>query len=196
MSCSRATTAEKCTKKRDARAKLLFCLSKPIAFCRSRCRRRRRYVNSLIRPPWRHVKTLYSKAGYKDLTEPKVHAASHQLKSHTNSFVAGLSFLVFNGHPWVRYGFQQYSVLKYDMFSDCVLLHDSSSRFPAVRAKNLSLTSQLTAESRFNQEIPGTRLPRRETLFFFHSYLHFIFSPIGFPLVGTRSQLWLRADGP
>ena len=30
--CSRATTAEKCTKKRDARAKLLFCLSKPIAF--------------------------------------------------------------------------------------------------------------------------------------------------------------------
>ena len=30
--CIRATTAEKCTKKRDARAKLLFCLSKPIAF--------------------------------------------------------------------------------------------------------------------------------------------------------------------
>ena len=25
-------TAEKCTKKRDARAKLLFCLSKPVAF--------------------------------------------------------------------------------------------------------------------------------------------------------------------
>ena len=30
--CSRATTAQKCTKKRDARAELLFCLSKPIAF--------------------------------------------------------------------------------------------------------------------------------------------------------------------
>ena len=28
----RATTAEKCAKKRDARAKLSFCLSKPIAF--------------------------------------------------------------------------------------------------------------------------------------------------------------------
>ena len=28
--CSRATTAKKCTKKRDARAKLLFCQSKPI----------------------------------------------------------------------------------------------------------------------------------------------------------------------
>ena len=27
-----ATTAKKCTKKRDARAKLLFCQSKPIAF--------------------------------------------------------------------------------------------------------------------------------------------------------------------
>ena len=29
---SRATTAKKCTKKRDARAKLLFCQSKPITF--------------------------------------------------------------------------------------------------------------------------------------------------------------------
>ena len=29
---SREVTAEKCTKKRDARAKLLFCLSKPFAF--------------------------------------------------------------------------------------------------------------------------------------------------------------------
>ena len=39
---SRAVTAKKCTKKRGARAKLLFCQSKPIAlFCRSRCRRRR-----------------------------------------------------------------------------------------------------------------------------------------------------------
>ena len=47
--CSRATTAKKCTKKRDARAKLLFCLSKLnlLLFCRSRCRRRRRCVNSL-----------------------------------------------------------------------------------------------------------------------------------------------------
>ena len=38
--CSRATTAKICTKKRDSLAKLLFCLYKPIAFCRSRCRRR------------------------------------------------------------------------------------------------------------------------------------------------------------
>ena len=30
--CSRAATAKKCTKKGDARAKLLFCKSKPIAF--------------------------------------------------------------------------------------------------------------------------------------------------------------------
>ena len=29
---SRSTTVEKCPKKRDARAKLLFCLSKSIAF--------------------------------------------------------------------------------------------------------------------------------------------------------------------
>ena len=30
--CSRATTAKKCTRERDAHAKLLFCQSKPIAF--------------------------------------------------------------------------------------------------------------------------------------------------------------------
>ena len=37
-----ATTAKKCTKKRDARAKLLFFSYKPIVFfCRYRCRRRR-----------------------------------------------------------------------------------------------------------------------------------------------------------
>ena len=42
---------QKCTKKRDARAKLLFCLSKPIAFLpgRSRWRRRRRCLSSLSR---------------------------------------------------------------------------------------------------------------------------------------------------
>ena len=34
--CSRTTTAKKCTKKR------FFLLIKPISFCRSRCRRRRR----------------------------------------------------------------------------------------------------------------------------------------------------------
>ena len=40
---SRATTAKKCAKKRDARAKFLFCYYKPMAFfCRSSCRRRRR----------------------------------------------------------------------------------------------------------------------------------------------------------
>ena len=38
--CSRATTAKKCTKKQDASAKLLFCQSNPLAFCRPHCRRR------------------------------------------------------------------------------------------------------------------------------------------------------------
>ena len=42
--------AKKCTKKRDARAKFLFCYYKPIAFCRSRCRRRRRCLSFLILP--------------------------------------------------------------------------------------------------------------------------------------------------
>ena len=32
---------QKCTKKRDARAKLLFCLLNLFLFCRSHCRRRR-----------------------------------------------------------------------------------------------------------------------------------------------------------
>ena len=38
---SLATTAKRCTKKRNALAKLLFCLYKPIAFYRSRYRHRR-----------------------------------------------------------------------------------------------------------------------------------------------------------
>ena len=90
------------------------------------------------------------------------------LLSPRGRLVASLSFLVFS--EWALLDvvwFPTYSVLKYDMFSYCVLLYDSSSRFPAVRAENLSLTSQLTAESRFNRESPGTGLPRRETHFFF-----------------------------
>ena len=43
--------AKKCTKKRDARAKLLFRKSEPtyvLLFCRSRCRHRRRCLSSLV----------------------------------------------------------------------------------------------------------------------------------------------------
>ena len=49
---SRATTAKECTNKRDAHAKLLFCLSKPFEVSRSRCRRRRpaRCLSSLKNP--------------------------------------------------------------------------------------------------------------------------------------------------
>ena len=46
---SRAVAAKKCKKKRDTRAKLLFYQSKPIAFCRSRSRRRRRCFSPLER---------------------------------------------------------------------------------------------------------------------------------------------------
>ena len=38
--CSSATTAKKCTKKPDARAKLLFTNRNLMGFCRSRCRLR------------------------------------------------------------------------------------------------------------------------------------------------------------
>ena len=41
-------TAKKWTKKRNARVKLLFCQSKPIAFCRPRCCRRRRCLSFLL----------------------------------------------------------------------------------------------------------------------------------------------------
>ena len=46
----RATTAKKCTKKRDARAKLFFAnlTVNLLPFCRSRCCRRRRSLNSLL----------------------------------------------------------------------------------------------------------------------------------------------------
>ena len=41
-------TAEKCTKKRDARAELLFCLFNLLLFWRPRCRRRRGILKSLM----------------------------------------------------------------------------------------------------------------------------------------------------
>ena len=45
---SRAVTVKKCTKKRDARAELLFCLFNQLLFWRSRCRRRRGILKSLV----------------------------------------------------------------------------------------------------------------------------------------------------
>ena len=44
----RAVTAKKCTKKRDARAELLFCLFNLLLFLRSRCRRRRGILKYLM----------------------------------------------------------------------------------------------------------------------------------------------------
>ena len=41
-------TVMKCTKKRDARAELLFCLFNQLLFWRSRCRRRRGILKSLV----------------------------------------------------------------------------------------------------------------------------------------------------
>ena len=45
-------TAEKCTEERHTRSELLFCKILPIAFCRSRCRWRRRCLSSLFSLPW------------------------------------------------------------------------------------------------------------------------------------------------
>ena len=45
---SRAVKAKKCTKKRDARAKLLFANLNLLGFCRSRCRRRLRCFSFLF----------------------------------------------------------------------------------------------------------------------------------------------------
>ena len=59
------------------------------------------FLGTPMWPPRRHVKTLYSKAGYKDLTEPNVHmhVPSYQLKAQTNTptnsffFFVALSFM-------------------------------------------------------------------------------------------------------
>ena len=45
---SRAVTAKKCTKKHDARTKLLFWLLNLLLLRRFRCRRRRRILRSLL----------------------------------------------------------------------------------------------------------------------------------------------------
>ena len=47
---SRVVTAKKCTRKRDARAKLLFCRSNLLLFCRSRCRPGCRCLSFLLLP--------------------------------------------------------------------------------------------------------------------------------------------------
>ena len=65
--CSFAGTAKKCTTKRDARVELLFCSLNVPFFWRSRCRRRRSFVSSLLlrskifatRVTWRHSSLLY-----------------------------------------------------------------------------------------------------------------------------------------
>ena len=46
--CSCAWTAKKCTKRRDARAELLFCSLNLLLCWRFRCRRRRSFVKSLL----------------------------------------------------------------------------------------------------------------------------------------------------
>ena len=59
---SRAETAKKCTKKRDARAKLLFCQF----FCRFRWRRRRRCLSSLL---WSRGGCLFERVELRGLFE-------------------------------------------------------------------------------------------------------------------------------
>ena len=60
-------TAKKCTKKRDARAELLFCSLNLLLFWRSRCRRRRSFARSLITWTWRvlsyYIALLMLKSG-------------------------------------------------------------------------------------------------------------------------------------
>ena len=58
------------------------------------------FLGTPMWPPRRHVKTLYSKAGYKDLTEPNVHMhVPPSIKStdkHTHKqffFFVALSFI-------------------------------------------------------------------------------------------------------
>ena len=75
VSCrSRATMAKKCAKKRDTRAKLLFYFYKLIVFCRSRCRRRRCCLSTLLlwfkkfatMVTWRYTSPLYSSVIWKE----------------------------------------------------------------------------------------------------------------------------------
>ena len=80
VSCyRRAMTATKCTKKRDARAKLLPCQSKPVAFCRSCFRRRRCCLSSLLlwsrnfatTVTWRHTRRPSSLTAHAGLSRSR-----------------------------------------------------------------------------------------------------------------------------
>ena len=68
--CSRAVTAKKCIGKRDARADLLFCQSKPL--CRSRCRRSRRCFSSLLNGP------VWKKWPVKFFSRLQIHPLSYE----------------------------------------------------------------------------------------------------------------------
>ena len=58
--CSRATTAKKSTKKRDASAKLLFFANiNLLLFCRPRCRRSRRCLSPLTGFVWTESRFVY-----------------------------------------------------------------------------------------------------------------------------------------
>ena len=108
-------------------------------------------------------------------------AKKGSLLSPRGRLVESLSFLVFS--EWALLDvvwFPTYSVLKYDMFSDCVLLHDSSSRFPAVRAENLSLTSQLTADCPGSTEKAQGLGCQEEKLIFFSQLSAFHIFPYRF----------------
>ena len=106
-------------------------------------------------------------------------AKKGSLLSPRGRLVESLSFLVFS--EWALLDvvwFPTYSVLKYDMFSDCVLLHDSSSRFPAVRAENLSLTSQLTADCPGSTEKAQGLGYQEEKLIFFFTVICISYFPL------------------
>ena len=92
----RAVTVQKCTKKRDARAELLYCWLMSLLFWRSRRRRRRGYVNM----------TLHVHHPFEEEEEEK-----KKKNGSFNTLIAAwtelLRFTMYKGKKYIKYNYKK-----------------------------------------------------------------------------------------
>ena len=104
---SRAVTAKKCTKMRDARADLLFCPFNLLLFWRSRCRRCHGILQSVIRHgTWNYLPMIKSQLCVKQNCLPSI---SYQtLQTSKMNFENPLGEHVLKNNSYVRFSLLQF----------------------------------------------------------------------------------------